>query len=144
MTLIAAACTGRARCGLGGGVRYQALHYVSFPLQTLSKSTKMIPVMLMGKLLNKKTYEWSEYGDAVAISAGVTLFSFSESGKSGKEETATAFLGVCMLGVCVARPGVGGAGGGGGSVPGVSGGVWGVRGDTRRATRTCSDGRGWS
>lgn len=34
--------------------QYQALRYVSFPLQTLCKSTKVIPVMLMGKFLNKK------------------------------------------------------------------------------------------
>jgi len=102
---VPAPMTAFAPCSISNSLsswgQYQALHYVSFPLQTLSKSTKMIPVMLMGKLLNKKTYEWSEYGDAVAISAGVTLFSFSESGKSGKEETATAFLGVCMLGVYI-------------------------------------------
>ena len=30
--------------------QYESLHYVSFPLQTLSKSTKVIPVMIMGKV----------------------------------------------------------------------------------------------
>ena len=39
----------------------QALRYVSFPLQTLSKSAKIIPVMLMGRLLNGKTYPCVEF-----------------------------------------------------------------------------------
>ena len=41
--------------------QYQALHYVSFPLQTIAKSTKVIPVMIMGKVLNKKTYPCVDY-----------------------------------------------------------------------------------
>jgi adenosine 3'-phospho 5'-phosphosulfate transporter B2 len=59
--------------------QYQSLRYVSFPLQTLSKSTKVIPVMIMGKLLNKKAYPWIDYAEALVISLGVSLFSFSES-----------------------------------------------------------------
>ena len=42
-------------------IRLQALRYVSFPLQTLSKSAKIIPVMLMGRLLNGKTYPCVEF-----------------------------------------------------------------------------------
>merc|ERR1719382_1837557 len=48
--------------------QYQALRYVSFPLQTLSKSTKVVPVMLMGKLLNSKSYPCIEYVEAGLIS----------------------------------------------------------------------------
>ena len=58
-----------APCSLSNSLssygQYQALRYVSFPLQTLSKSTKIIPVMLMGRLLNRKTYPWIEYFEAV-------------------------------------------------------------------------------
>eukprot|EP00658_Telonema_sp_P-2_P022535 TRINITY_DN19007_c0_g2_i1.p1 TRINITY_DN19007_c0_g2~~TRINITY_DN19007_c0_g2_i1.p1 ORF type:complete len:437 (+),score=137.25 TRINITY_DN19007_c0_g2_i1:46-1311(+) len=54
--------------------QYQALRYVSFPLQTIAKSTKVIPVMLMGKFLNNKTYGQREYIEAAVISAGVIVF----------------------------------------------------------------------
>mmetsp|Transcript_32283 Transcript_32283/g.101422 ORF Transcript_32283/g.101422 Transcript_32283/m.101422 type:complete len:386 (-) Transcript_32283:251-1408(-) len=76
--------------------QYEALHYVSFGLQTLSKSTKVIPVMLMGKLLNKKSYKWIEYVEAIMISFGVSLFSFSEKSAPGDDKT-TELLGYAMI-----------------------------------------------
>ncbi|RYG59739.1 hypothetical protein EON64_19930, partial [archaeon] len=36
--------------------QYEALAYVSFPIVMLAKACKMIPIMLMGKLLNNKSY----------------------------------------------------------------------------------------
>lgn len=94
-----------APCSLSNSLsswgQYQALHYVSFPLQTLSKSCKIIPVMLMGKLLNKKTYDWVEYAEAAAISFGVTLFSFSENSGGDDDDgtggATTEALGLLML-----------------------------------------------
>jgi adenosine 3'-phospho 5'-phosphosulfate transporter B2 len=90
--------------------QYQALRYVSFPLQTISKSTKVIPVMLMGKVLNKKTYPCVDYLEAVGISMGVCVFSLAnlEAGELGGGGTGddadsvwTAWLGVMMLGLYV-------------------------------------------
>jgi len=75
--------------------QYEALHYVSFPLQTLSKSTKVIPVMLMGKILNGRSYPWVEYGEAVVISVGVSIFALGGTSKDGSPET--AWQGVAML-----------------------------------------------
>jgi adenosine 3'-phospho 5'-phosphosulfate transporter B2 len=79
--------------------QYQALRSVSFPLQTLSKSTKVIPVMLMGKLLNRKSYRWVEYGEAGMISLGVSMFAFSEGKPKGG--TSTEVLGILMLALYV-------------------------------------------
>merc|ERR1719178_57405 len=56
--------------------QYQALRYISFPLQTITKSTKLIPVMLMGRLLNRTAYPFIEYLEAVAISIGCSVFAF--------------------------------------------------------------------
>ena len=80
--------------------QYQSLRYVSFPLQTLSKSTKVIPVMIMGKVLNNKSYPWLDYAEALAISLGVSMFSFSEShGKKHSHET--QLVGVALLGLYI-------------------------------------------
>ena len=52
----------------------QALQYVSYPLQALGKSSKMVPVMFMGVLVRGKKYSWFEYACVGLITAGITLF----------------------------------------------------------------------
>lgn len=94
-----------APCALSNSLssfgQYQALRYVSFPLQTISKSTKVIPVMLMGKVLNKKTYPTIDYVEAVVISLGVSIFSLAGSTSGGdgggSDQFSEALLGLSML-----------------------------------------------
>jgi solute carrier family 35 (adenosine 3'-phospho 5'-phosphosulfate transporter), member B2 len=54
--------------------QYEALKHVSFPLQTLGKCAKMIPVMVWGTLIMRKRYGAKDYGVAAAVTAGCTLF----------------------------------------------------------------------
>lgn len=65
--------------------QYEALKFVSFPTQVLSKSCKVIPVMLVGILLNRKSYPFIEYVESLMITAGVAMFTFSE--KSSKSSS---------------------------------------------------------
>lgn len=58
--------------------QYEALKFISFPSQVLSKSCKIIPVMLVGMLVNRKAYPTTEYIEAFFITTGVTLFTLSE------------------------------------------------------------------
>ena len=46
--------------------QYDALKYVSFPVQTLGKCAKMIPVMIWGRLIMQKRYSLREYALAGA------------------------------------------------------------------------------
>ncbi|PSC72711.1 UDP-galactose UDP-glucose transporter 3 isoform A [Micractinium conductrix] len=83
-------CVGPA-CGL------QALKYISYPAQVLAKSSKMIPVMLMGTLLHGNRYSALEYVCCLAISAGVGLFGMKSSSKvTGKLASPNAPLGYAM------------------------------------------------
>jgi len=50
-------------------------------LQVLAKSCKMIPVMVMGTLIGGKLYTSLEYGCAVLIAAGISLFAKQSSSK---------------------------------------------------------------
>jgi adenosine 3'-phospho 5'-phosphosulfate transporter B2 len=59
--------------------QYQALSYVTFSLQTIFKSTKVIPVMLMGTFLKGTKYSFNECLEAILITIGVTTFSLSKS-----------------------------------------------------------------
>ena len=77
--------------------QYAALKYVSFPLQVLFKSAKVIPVMLMGKVLNKKAYPWVEYAEAVMITLGVATFGLCREKTPGKAEGETEFFGLLCL-----------------------------------------------
>jgi adenosine 3'-phospho 5'-phosphosulfate transporter B2 len=75
--------------------QYASLKYVSFPVQTVFKSSKIIPVMMMGKLLNEKSYPYSKYGEAVLITIGVAIFSLAS--KSSSKNTETELMGLLFL-----------------------------------------------
>lgn len=82
--------------------QYQALSFVSFGLQTIFKSTKIIPVMVMGTVLKGTRYSCVEYAEALLITAGVTIFSLSKSsrasanGTGGAGAEAIGFLLLCV------------------------------------------------
>nr|CAG4650943.1 EOG090X05CU [Simocephalus serrulatus]SVE94208.1 EOG090X05CU [Simocephalus serrulatus] len=73
---------------LSSWCQYEALKFVSFPTQVLAKSAKVIPVMLMGKLVSRAQYKNYEYATAVLISVGMTAFLLgSDEGKKGNNVT---------------------------------------------------------
>lgn len=76
--------------------QYEALKFISFPTQVLAKASKVIPVMLMGKMVSKKSYEYWEYLTAVLISVGVSMFLLSSS-TNKHPSTVTTFSGVVIL-----------------------------------------------
>lgn len=54
--------------------QYEALKYVSFPVQTLGKCAKMIPVMIWGFFINQRRYDAADIGVAALITVGCTIF----------------------------------------------------------------------
>ncbi|XP_053568722.1 adenosine 3'-phospho 5'-phosphosulfate transporter 1 [Bombina bombina] len=81
---------------LSSWCQYEALKFISFPTQVLAKASKVIPVMLMGKLISHKTYEYWEYLTAILISVGVSMFLLSNGG-SDRPSGVTTFSGVVLL-----------------------------------------------
>jgi solute carrier family 35 (UDP-galactose transporter), member B1 len=75
-------CVGPA-CGI------QALRYISYPAQVLAKSSKMIPIMLMGTFLHGRRYSALDYTCCGPISVGVALFAVAAH-SSGKVATKLA------------------------------------------------------
>ena len=76
--------------------QYEALKFVSFPVQVLGKTAKMIPVMLMGKVISKKTYQYYEYVVAIMISIGVSLFILSSASEK-HASSATQISGLILM-----------------------------------------------
>ncbi|KAK9139684.1 hypothetical protein Scep_009365 [Stephania cephalantha] len=54
--------------------QYEALKYVSFPVQTLAKCAKMIPVMVWGTVIMQKKYRGQDYLFALLVTVGCSLF----------------------------------------------------------------------
>jgi adenosine 3'-phospho 5'-phosphosulfate transporter B2 len=59
---------------LSSWCQYEALKFVNFPTQVLSKACKILPVMLMSQLIGGKRYQATEYVAAISISLGMTMF----------------------------------------------------------------------
>eukprot|EP00640_Fibrocapsa_japonica_P000117 CAMPEP_0113943626 /NCGR_PEP_ID=MMETSP1339-20121228/26935_1 /TAXON_ID=94617 /ORGANISM="Fibrocapsa japonica" /LENGTH=377 /DNA_ID=CAMNT_0000948561 /DNA_START=119 /DNA_END=1252 /DNA_ORIENTATION=+ /assembly_acc=CAM_ASM_000762 len=86
---------------LSSWAQYECLKYVSFPVQVVSKSCKVIPVMLVGKMVHRKTYDWVEYSEAFFITLGVSIFTLAQqtggAHKEGDAEKVTTAVGVFLL-----------------------------------------------
>merc|ERR1719356_423776 len=54
--------------------QYEALKYVSFPVQMLGKSFKMMPVMVWGIIVSNKKYGLTDWIIATLVTVGVTEF----------------------------------------------------------------------
>jgi adenosine 3'-phospho 5'-phosphosulfate transporter B2 len=59
---------------LSSWCQYEALKYVSFPMVMLGKAFKMVPIMLMGKFMNNKSFESYEYISGALVGFGLYLF----------------------------------------------------------------------
>jgi len=62
----------------------EALKYVSYPLQALAKSCKLVPVLLGGMLLLGRRYGWHKYASVALVTAGITAFQFAGDKAAGK------------------------------------------------------------
>merc|ERR1719401_1725191 len=76
--------------------QYEALKYVSFPVQQLGKSFKMLPVMCWGILIAGKYYGFSEWMVAACVTGGVTEFLMTGS-ISSSHSTGTSWKGLVLL-----------------------------------------------
>jgi solute carrier family 35 (adenosine 3'-phospho 5'-phosphosulfate transporter), member B2 len=81
--------------------QYEALKYLTFPVQTLGKCGKMFPVMIWGMLILRKRYQVKDFAVAVAITAGCAMFILTGPFKSKRapdNNDAGLFGGLLMLG----------------------------------------------
>ncbi|XP_058096570.1 UDP-galactose/UDP-glucose transporter 3 isoform X2 [Magnolia sinica] len=59
---------------IGPAMGIEALKYISYPAQVLAKSSKMIPVMLVGALVYGIKYTFPEYVCTLLVAGGVSAF----------------------------------------------------------------------
>ena len=68
----------------------EALRYVSYPMQVLGKSCKMVPVMLGGLVLGGRKFSRFQYLSVAFVTFGVFLFNYGKASSSnGKSASVT-------------------------------------------------------
>jgi len=77
--------------------QYEALKYVSFPTQVLGKACKVIPVMIMGKVVSGNKYSWFEWFTAGLLSVGVSFFLFGTPQDTSKGADTTSLSGLFLM-----------------------------------------------
>lgn len=76
---------------LSSWAQYEALKYISFPTQVISKSSKTVPVMLVGVMVHRKQYPRIEYIEAFILTAGIAMFTFSEKSDPNEDKSDSAY-----------------------------------------------------
>lgn len=76
--------------------QYEALKYVTFPVQMLGKSFKMMPVMCWGMLISGKRYGLTDWLVAFGVTGGVTMFLLTGHISESKHHNAS-FWGLLLL-----------------------------------------------
>eukprot|EP00271_Cylindrocystis_brebissonii_P014240 TRINITY_DN35534_c0_g1_i1.p1 TRINITY_DN35534_c0_g1~~TRINITY_DN35534_c0_g1_i1.p1 ORF type:complete len:374 (+),score=54.32 TRINITY_DN35534_c0_g1_i1:588-1709(+) len=77
--------------------QYEALKYVSFPLQTLAKSGKMIPVMVWGTAIMQKKYNLRDYLVATTVTIGCAIFLLAAGSKKARREVESTVWGITLM-----------------------------------------------
>jgi len=77
--------------------QYEALKWVSFPVQMLGKSFKMMPVMVWGILISQKNYSLTDWLIAAAVTGGVTEFLMTGSISASHAQADDSVYGLALL-----------------------------------------------
>merc|ERR1719333_1915245 len=77
--------------------QYEALKWVSFPVQMLGKSFKMMPVMVWGILISQKSYSLVDWLVAASVTGGVTEFLLTGSINAPHSDKSDSLYGLALL-----------------------------------------------
>jgi len=84
---------------LSSWFQYEALKFITFPMQVLAKSCKIVATMGMGYFMNAKTYSVGQILTALTITVGLIVFKVGQStGKTDDHELSPFFwLGMVLI-----------------------------------------------
>merc|ERR1719305_73744 len=77
--------------------QYEALKWVSFPVQMLGKSFKMMPVMVWGIIISQKQYSLTDWLVAAAVTGGVTEFLMTGNISAPHSDENNSVYGLALL-----------------------------------------------
>mmetsp|Transcript_12170 Transcript_12170/g.28902 ORF Transcript_12170/g.28902 Transcript_12170/m.28902 type:complete len:363 (-) Transcript_12170:75-1163(-) len=68
----------------------ESLRFVPYPVAVLAKSCKLIPTMVMGRLIEGRRYAVQQWMAAFSISAGIALFNYSRMGAHDGDDASSS------------------------------------------------------
>ncbi|OXB70603.1 UNVERIFIED_CONTAM: hypothetical protein H355_010017 [Colinus virginianus] len=84
-----------------------AMNHINYPTQVLVKSAKMVPIVVGGLLIFRRTYPWYDYLSVVVVTVSLVLFNSAKGGKSsGGHATGSSGTGLLLLCVSLLCDGV--------------------------------------
>lgn len=90
-----------ATSALASPIGYASLRYVSYPMMILTKSSKPVPVMLIGLLFYKRVYRWYKYAGVALLCCGIALFTAAKTRGAANNQHDDHSLGQQLLGVAL-------------------------------------------
>jgi len=75
---------------LSAWFQYEALKFITFPMQVLAKSCKVLFTMLMGVAINQKKFTLMEYINALFIALGLIIFKYGQTTGQHTDDSMTA------------------------------------------------------
>ncbi|CAG8518707.1 1272_t:CDS:1 [Funneliformis mosseae] len=83
---------------IGSPFGYESLKHIDYPTMILGKSCKLVPVMLMSKILNRKTFPPHQYVVVFLITVGVSSFMLLQPiSEKKKTMSSNSFYGILLL-----------------------------------------------
>ena len=79
------------------GLSNASCDYLSYPTQVLFKSSKILPVMVMGTIILKKRYLPLEYACVVMMTLGLVLLNLSNTGRGSGRSNGDTHLGFVLV-----------------------------------------------
>ena len=86
-------------CAIASPVGYAALKYISFPLVILTKSSKPVPLIIIGVLFYNKKYTWYKYVSVALLCIGCVLFSSGKKGPNNTHSLYEQIFGIFLVGI---------------------------------------------
>ena len=80
----------------------ESINWVSYPTVVLAKSSKLIPAMLAGVLLERKSYSAREWAGALLITSGIIVFNYTrmqQQGDGSNSAKPDSPFGLVLLGI---------------------------------------------
>merc|ERR1719168_97492 len=85
---------------LSAWFQYEALKFITFPMQVLAKSCKVMFTMLMGVAIDNKSFSKLEYANALLIALGLAVFKYGQDSGPATDDSLTAryfLIGVTLI-----------------------------------------------
>ncbi len=74
---------------LASPIGYHSLKFIGYPMMVLTKSSKHVPVMIVGRLFYKQSYEWYKYFTVLMVCGGIAIFTVGKGSSKGIDSAST-------------------------------------------------------